>query len=92
VLSVVEPLLGIAIILGIITEWAALILAIDMIGAMLFKITGGTAFIGHQTTGWEFDLTVFAANVILLMHGPGRIALDRLWKKSGNGEITTITA
>lgn len=92
VLSVVEPLLGICIILGVITEWSSLILAIDMIGAMLFKISGGTAFIGHQTTGWEFDLTVFAANIILLMHGSGWIALDRLWKKSGSGTITTVKA
>lgn len=92
VLSIVEPVLGIAIILGVFTEWAALILAIDMIGAMFFKISGGIAFIGQQTTGWEFDLTVFAANIILLMHGSGMISLDRLWRKKESGRITTISA
>lgn len=91
VLSVVEPLLGIAIIIGFFTEWATLILAIDMIGAMFFKITGGVAFIGHQTTGWEFDLTVFAANIILLMHGAGRLSLDGIRKKKG-GPIVRMTA
>jgi putative oxidoreductase len=83
ILSVIEPLFGLAIILGIFANWAALVLAIDMLGASYIKVTQfHTAFIGHQTTGWEFDITLFASNVVLFAVGSGMLSVDRLWKKA----------
>ncbi len=72
-LSIVEPICGLLLVLGVFTPVAALILAVVMIGAMSFKLTGqfpdSTAF-----RAWEFDLVLFASNIILLTQGAGRFS------------------
>lgn len=72
-LSIVEPILGLLLVLGVFTPLAALGLAVIMIGAISFKLTGqfpdSTSF-----RAWEFDLVLFAANVILLTQGAGRFS------------------
>jgi len=34
-----------------------------------------TGFMGQQMTGWEFDFILLAANLLLLLTGPGSIAI-----------------
>ena len=81
-LSIVEPLGGLALILGFLTEWAALGLALIMVGAIYFKINVlHIGFIAQNTTGWEFDLTLLAGNLSLIFSGAGKYSLDRMWKK-----------
>jgi len=45
-------------------------------GAIWFKITTWkTGFMSMNTTGWEFDLVLLAANAAILLGGVGSIAL-----------------
>lgn len=73
-LSIVEPLAGLALIVGVYTEWAALILSVVMLGAIYFKISVlHMPFAGQSGTGWEFDLILLAGSVVLLTSGGGSL-------------------
>jgi uncharacterized membrane protein YphA (DoxX/SURF4 family) len=77
-LSIVEPLGGLALILGFLSRWAALGLAIIMLGAIYTKINvWGLGFAGQQGAGWEFDLVLLASSLMLMLAGPGKWGLDR---------------
>ncbi len=76
-LSIIEPLAGLAVILGIFTCWASVLLALVMIGAIYTKIT--VMKLGFSTptgAGWEFDFILLAASLCLMMSGAGKISLD----------------
>ncbi len=77
VLGVIESLSGAALVLGFYTQFAALILAIVMIGAIWMKITKWHApFSAMDKTGWEFDLILLAANIAILLGGGGTIGIQ----------------
>lgn len=89
VLSFVEPIAGIAILVGVVTELAALILAVVMLGAIYMKMTGfgqgafdfaGT-FAPQGGTGWEFDLMILVGCLVVLTMGAGRYAVDAMMRK-----------
>lgn len=83
-LSIVEPLGGIALIFGFLTQLAALGLSFIMLGAIFWikMQVMKVGFASMTTTGWEFDLALLASTVFLFFHGAGKIALDHmLWKK-----------
>ena len=76
-LSIIEPLCAVALLIGIFTRPAALLLLITMVGAIYFKImVFGVGFAGAQGTGWEFDLILGAACLSLLFGGAGKYSLD----------------
>lgn len=76
-LSIVEPLGGVALIFGFLTQLAALGLAVIMVGAIWFKMqVWQVAFMTNTNTGWEFDLVLLAANLAILFCGAGKLALD----------------
>ncbi len=78
-LSVVEPLGGLALALGFLTRWAGLGFAIIMLGAIHTKVSvWGIGFASSKGTGWEFDLVLLAAALLLMAAGAGRLALDRV--------------
>ncbi len=71
-LSVVEPLGGAAVLLGFLTNWAAMGLGIIMLGAIWLKISKWKVpFSATDKMGWEFDLLILAALIVLLAYGPG---------------------
>ena len=76
-LSVAEPLGGAAIVVGFLTQAAAVGFALVMLGAIRLK-----AFQMHKRFsgegGWEFELTVLAAAIVLLVFGAGGLSLDHL--------------
>jgi putative oxidoreductase len=75
--GVVEAGGGVLLILGVLTQLVAVAFMIIMIGAIVFKITKfKTGFMSQQTTGWEFDLVLLAASLLLLFTGPGRLAIQ----------------
>lgn len=72
--SVVEFFGGLALLLGVQTRIAALGLALDMLGAMLFVHLKGGFFV---PTGVEFALSLFGGTIALALAGSGRYSLDR---------------
>ena len=72
--SLVEFLGGVALLLGFLTRWAALLLACDMIVAIV------TVHIRHGffvPEGIEFPLILLGATLTLLLAGPGAAAIDQ---------------
>ncbi len=79
ILSIAEPLGGLALILGGLTRLAAIGIAIIMIGAIYMKnIVFGSGFGGQG--GWEFDLALFGIALVLATHGAGRYSVDAMKK------------
>lgn len=78
-LSITEPLGGIAILIGFLTQWAAVGIGIIMIGAIVLKaVQMKKKFSGDG--GWEFDVILLAAAVLLLFAGAGHISVDHILK------------
>lgn len=75
--GLVEAVGGVLLILGVLTQLVAVAFAIIMIGAIVLKNTQWkTGFMSQQTTGWEFDLVLLAANMLLFLTGPGELAIQ----------------
>jgi len=77
VLSIAEPLSGLAMIGGLLTQVAAAGQAVVMLGAIRLKAGQmGKRFTGDG--GWELDFIILAAAIAVLFMGAGRLALDRV--------------
>lgn len=82
ILAIAEPLGGLALLLGVLSRWAALGLSIIMLGAIYTKMTTwGISFAASQATGWEFDLMILAGCIVVLAFGAGAIAIDAKMKR-----------
>jgi len=75
VVALVEFLGGITLVLGVLTRYASLLLAINMLVALLvvhlkngFSVSNG---------GFEFVLVLLAGTLALLIRGPGKIAIQK---------------
>jgi putative oxidoreductase len=71
--AILEFVGGIALIVGVLTRIAAILLAIDMLGAIVF-VHGKNGF--FLPTGFEFALTLLMANIALAVGGPGEYAIE----------------
>jgi putative oxidoreductase len=76
VVSAVEFLAGLALILGLGTRWVAIPLACIMVVAIV-TVHGSQGF--FLPRGYEFVMTLLAANVALALLGSGAAALDDLF-------------
>lgn len=91
VLSIAEPLAGLALLIGLLTRYASIGVIITMLGAIYMKITAfNSTFIGQKSTGWEFDLILLGAAVTLMIIGAGKYSLDEMWckKKEIKNEVS----
>jgi putative oxidoreductase len=76
-LSIAEPLGGLAILLGFLTRWAALGLAIIMAGAIYYsKFVYGIGFVTPTSAGWDYPLCILAGCIILVAFGAGGWSVD----------------
>lgn len=74
--AVVELGAGAALLVGLLTPLAALLLAFDMAGAFWFVHRGTEVFVSEN--GWELVGALLAGAVVIGAVGPGRVSLDRL--------------
>lgn len=74
VAAIVEFFGGLALILGLFTQFFAFLIAIQFIVAIL-KVKGKMGFVN----GYEFDLLILAAAFALMILGAGAISLDTAW-------------
>lgn len=75
-LGTIELVSSLGMIFGIYTQLSALLLAIVMVGAIYFKTQKWQVpFFATDKTGWEFDFTLLAANIAILLTGGGSIGL-----------------
>jgi len=78
-LSICEPLGGIAILLGLLTQPAAIGLSFVMLGAIYLKSQKwNLPFSSDEKNAWEFDALVLASCILLLFAGAGAFSLDRV--------------
>jgi len=76
-LSIVEPLGGVGVLVGFLTQAAAAGLAIIMLGAIRLKaLQMHRRFTGDG--GWELDFILLAAAIALFISGAGKLSLDRM--------------
>ena len=76
ILGLVETLSGLALLLGVYTQLAALLLIIIMLGAIKMKMfKWNIPFSGGNSTGWEYELILLAANAAILFGGGGSIKI-----------------
>jgi len=79
VLGFFETFSGLFIILGLLTQVAALILSLVMLGAIYNKILKwNIPFAAYDKLGWEFDLVLLAGNLVLFLLGAGVYSIDAL--------------
>jgi putative oxidoreductase len=74
-IAVLELAGGIALIVGLVTRWVAILFAIEMAFAVLKVHLSGGFFLPR---GYEFALTMSAASLALAMAGPGAASLDNM--------------
>ncbi|HXN50223.1 MAG TPA: DoxX family protein [Bryobacteraceae bacterium] len=87
VVTLVEFLGGAALILGIGTRAASVLLAVNMLGAIYF-VHGRNGFF-LQSGGYEYALAMLVSNVSLALTGPGICAIDNLIGKRRLAEPTS---
>jgi putative oxidoreductase len=81
--AVVELVVGGLLLVGLFSRPAAIVLAVDMLIAILLVHLPGGFFLPN---GVELVLLLFPGAVAVVLTGPGRFALDHLWFASRSGE------
>ncbi len=79
--ALVESLGGLALVLGLCTRWAGALLAMDMLVAIV------TVHLPHgffMPRGFEYPLTLLAANLALVFLGSGEASVDGLLQRRRN--------
>ncbi|GAA1517883.1 DoxX family protein [Kribbella lupini] len=75
-----ELIAGAALILGLLTSVAGVLLALDMAGAFLFVHLSNGVFVAEG--GWELVVVLGLAALTLAAVGPGRYSVDRILVRS----------
>jgi putative oxidoreductase len=73
IVAVLEFAGGIALVLGAFTQAVAALFVLEFVVILIWRITKGNPFV-H---GWEFDLLILAALLVLFFNGGGSYSFDR---------------
>lgn len=77
VVTIVELVGGGLLIIGFLTQIAGILLALDMLGAIIFAYLGaGRPFIDNGAITWEKEAVFGAAALCLVLAGPGAWSVD----------------
>ncbi len=71
-IALAEVVPGILLIIGVLSRFSGALLAIVMMGA-IFHVKGAQSMTGDR--GVEFDVILLAASLLIMVAGPGRIAI-----------------
>ena len=77
-IALAEFIPGILLIMGVLTRISASIISIVMLGA-IFLVKGASNLTGEH--GYELDLILLAASLVVIVAGPGRVSLSYVLKK-----------
>ncbi len=77
-IALAEFVPGILLLIGVLTRISASLLSIVMLGA-IFLVKGATSLTGDH--GYEFDLILLAACLVLIVAGPGKVSISHAAKK-----------
>ena len=77
-LGIAEFAGGLGVIFGVLTQLAAIVLILVMLGAIQKKIfVWHTGFWGEKASGWHYDLMLVVMSLVILFTGGGRYGLLR---------------
>lgn len=77
-IALAEIIPGTLIIVGVLSRISSSLLAIIMMGA-IFVVLKASSYTGQM--GYEYPLILLAANLMVIVIGPGRISLSHMIKK-----------
>ncbi|WP_320408994.1 DoxX family protein [Candidatus Nitrosotenuis cloacae] len=77
-IALAEIIPGTLIIVGVLSRIASSLLATIMMGA-IFVVLKASSYTGQM--GYEYPLILLAANLMVIVIGPGRISLSHIIKK-----------
>jgi putative oxidoreductase len=77
-IALAETIGGILLIIGILNRISSSILSIIMLGA-IFHVKGASNLTGEG--GFALDLMLLAANLVIIVAGPGRVSISEVAKK-----------
>ena len=77
-IALAETIPGILLIIGVLTRISASLLSIIMVGA-IFYVKEASNLTGQG--GYELDLILLAACLVIIVAGPGRISISHIAKK-----------
>ena len=78
-IALAEFIGGILLVAGVLTRITGAVFSVILLGA-IFHIRWENGFFVSQG-GWEWDLTMLAAVLLIIVAGPGRISISHLIKK-----------
>ena len=74
-IALAEFVPGILLLIGVLTRISGAILSIVMLGA-IFLVKGASSLTGDG--GYELDLILLAASLVIIVSGPGKISISNL--------------
>jgi putative oxidoreductase len=77
-IALAEFVPGILLLIGVLTRISGVILSIVMLGA-IFLVKGASNLTGEG--GYELDLILLAASLVVMVSGPGKVSVSHLVKK-----------
>ena len=77
-IALLEVIGGTVLIVGVLSRISAAMLSMNMLGA-IFVLNGLSNLTGDR--GYEINLILLAANLVIIALGPGRISISHIVKK-----------